>query len=59
MDATVCAWCGTPIPADAGAAHVIHAGDHAVTTCSVACLAELVAMVAGVRLDARAVGARG
>ncbi len=46
-----CAWCGEPIPAAAVAAYVVRAGEHALATCGAGCLAELVVIVAGVRLD--------
>ncbi len=54
MSERVCAWCGGPIPTGAGGAYVVHAGEHELPTCGAGCLAELVAIVAGVRLGAGA-----
>ena len=45
-----CAWCGQPVPAAAAGAYVVRSGEHELPTCSAGCLAELVAIVAGVRL---------
>ena len=46
-----CAWCGEPIPTAADGAYIVHAGEHRLPTCGAGCLAELVAIVAGVRLS--------
>ena len=46
-----CAWCGEPIPTAAAGAYVVRAGEHQLATCGAGCLAELVVIVAGVRLD--------
>jgi len=51
-DAPACAWCGRPVPTAAAGAYVVHAGEHRLPACSAGCLAELVAIVAGVRLGA-------
>ena len=51
-DATLCAWCGEPIQPAAAGAYVVRTGEHALPACGVGCLAELVALVAGVRLGA-------
>jgi hypothetical protein len=48
--AAPCAWCSAAIPAGVRDAHVVHAGEHRLPTCGAGCLAELVAIVAGVRL---------
>ncbi len=45
-----CAWCGEPIPTAAAGAYIVHAGEHELPVCDAGCLAELVAIVAGVRL---------
>ncbi len=45
-----CAWCGEPVPAAPAGAYVVHTGEHELPVCSAGCLAELVALVAGVRL---------
>ncbi len=50
MDATACAWCAGPIPPSSAGAFVVHAGGGDLPACSAGCLAELVALVAGVRL---------
>ena len=49
-DAPASGWCGEPVPTAARGAHVVHAGEYALPVCSAGCLAELVALVAGVRL---------
>ena len=49
-----CAWCGESIPTGATGAYVVHAGEHELRTCGAVCLAELVAIVAGVQLGAGA-----
>ncbi len=46
-----CAWCDEPIPPAAVAAYVVRSGEYQLATCGAGCLAELVVIVAGVRLD--------